>query len=96
MERAAGIEPACLTWKDSALPLSYARVVEDRFAPLITIKQAFFAFFCSLRGFWMPKSRDCPLARIHRPPGRPMKAVVVLKRWLVKQPRLFTPNVSVA
>src|SRR6478752_10579159 len=25
MERAAGIEPACLTWKDSALPLSYAR-----------------------------------------------------------------------
>lgn len=26
MERAAGIEPACLTWKDSALPLSYARV----------------------------------------------------------------------
>ena len=27
MERAAGIEPACLTWKDSALPLSYARVL---------------------------------------------------------------------
>ena len=26
LERAAGIEPACLTWKDSALPLSYARV----------------------------------------------------------------------
>lgn len=26
MERAAGIEPACLTWKDSALPLSYARL----------------------------------------------------------------------
>ncbi len=26
MERAAGIEPACLTWKDSALPLSYARM----------------------------------------------------------------------
>ena len=25
MERAPGIEPACLTWKDSALPLSYAR-----------------------------------------------------------------------
>ena len=25
VERAAGIEPACLTWKDSALPLSYAR-----------------------------------------------------------------------
>jgi len=27
MERAAGIEPACLTWKDSALPLSYARLL---------------------------------------------------------------------
>jgi hypothetical protein len=29
MERAAGIEPACLTWKDSALPLSYARALGD-------------------------------------------------------------------
>ena len=28
MERAAGIEPACLTWKDSALPLSYARMTK--------------------------------------------------------------------
>ena len=27
LERAAGIEPACLTWKDSAVPLSYARFV---------------------------------------------------------------------
>jgi hypothetical protein len=25
MERAAGIEPACLAWKARALPLSYAR-----------------------------------------------------------------------
>ena len=31
MERAAGIEPACLTWKDSALPLSYARLFRDSF-----------------------------------------------------------------
>jgi hypothetical protein len=30
MERAAGIEPACLTWKDSALPLSYARVHDQQ------------------------------------------------------------------
>ncbi len=29
MERVAGIEPACLTWKDSALPLSYTRLQAD-------------------------------------------------------------------
>ena len=28
MERAAGIEPACLAWKARALPLSYARAFE--------------------------------------------------------------------
>ena len=29
MERAAGIEPACLAWKARALPLSYARAFRD-------------------------------------------------------------------
>ena len=28
LERAAGIEPACLAWKARALPLSYARAFE--------------------------------------------------------------------
>lgn len=42
MERAAGIEPACLTWKDSALPLSYARADVNYETHHFPIKQAFF------------------------------------------------------
>ena len=42
MERAAGIEPACLTWKDSALPLSYARCVAAIMPPIYLIDQVFF------------------------------------------------------
>ena len=42
MERAAGIEPACLTWKDSALPLSYARFDGDNETLHRRPKQAFF------------------------------------------------------
>lgn len=41
-ERAAGIEPACLTWKDSALPLSYARVVGRTLPARSAHLQAFF------------------------------------------------------
>lgn len=42
MERAAGIEPACLTWKDSALPLSYARAFESNKSRFPPFKQDFF------------------------------------------------------
>ncbi len=42
MERAAGIEPACLTWKDSALPLSYARDFEQDKTGWMADQQAFF------------------------------------------------------
>ena len=42
MERAAGIEPACLTWKDSALPLSYARDFEPNRIRCMDSPQAFF------------------------------------------------------
>ena len=49
MERAAGIEPACLTWKDSALPLSYARLVM-RSNPLIySISIKYFYVFLNAR-----------------------------------------------
>lgn len=44
MERAAGIEPACLTWKDSALPLSYARRFEADKNPFSGAGQVFFEF----------------------------------------------------
>ena len=46
LERAAGIEPACLAWKARALPLSYARVFweleKPEFWPLASF---FFNFF---------------------------------------------------
>ena len=45
VERAAGIEPACLTWKDSALPLSYARFVRDKLHGKRLLTQAFFNIF---------------------------------------------------
>jgi len=45
-ERAAGIEPACLTWKDSALPLSYARLLVQCDA-----KTTFWASFFSNNDF---------------------------------------------
>jgi hypothetical protein len=44
MERAAGIEPACLTWKDSALPLSYARDFVGDKTGSWRLRQAFFSF----------------------------------------------------
>ncbi len=48
MERAAGIEPACLTWKDSALPLSYARDFVDYKTRVWSLKQDFFGGFPKL------------------------------------------------
>ena len=51
MERAAGIEPACLTWKDSALPLSYARNVEANKTSTLAVEQVFFSSFGKL--FWI-------------------------------------------
>ncbi len=44
MERAAGIEPACLTWKDSALPLSYARVVAAPYVKTRVPSKSFLPF----------------------------------------------------
>ena len=45
MERAAGIEPACLTWKDSALPLSYAREIEGIQPPQPSSSKPFLAVY---------------------------------------------------
>ncbi|MEY3896082.1 MAG: hypothetical protein RLZZ214_1602 [Verrucomicrobiota bacterium] len=42
VERAAGIEPACLTWKDSALPLSYARISRQSKTHFRALLQDFF------------------------------------------------------
>jgi hypothetical protein len=48
LERAAGIEPACLAWKARALPLSYARVFweleKPEFLPLASFFFIFFGF----------------------------------------------------
>ena len=49
MERAAGIEPACLTWKDSALPLSYARMRKE-FSPKLGFKSS--RFFTHLNDYF--------------------------------------------
>lgn len=50
MERAAGIEPACLAWKARALPLSYARDFGKNPTVIPLLKQDFFGCFPEL--FW--------------------------------------------
>ena len=45
MERAAGIEPACLAWKARALPLSYARAFVGKLQLITGHYQGFFSFF---------------------------------------------------
>ncbi len=42
LERAEGIEPSCLTWKDSALPLSYARKHMRELQPELRNRKLFF------------------------------------------------------
>ena len=42
LERAEGIEPSCLTWKDSALPLSYARKHIGELQPELRNRKLFF------------------------------------------------------
>ena len=61
MERAAGIEPACLTWKDSALPLSYARNVDPNKTPTLAVEQVFFGVFENYFGL-VQRLDSCPLA----------------------------------
>ena len=63
MERAAGIEPACLAWKARALPLSYARADPADLVTLIADRQgksATFLFFGKLA----PKFTKSPLHSI--------------------------------
>jgi hypothetical protein len=48
MERAAGIEPAYLTWKDRALPLSYARAFERNQTAKAPANQVFSVEFAEI------------------------------------------------
>lgn len=48
MERAAGIEPACLAWKARALPLSYARFRQSNYALNPTHRKDFLGFWRDL------------------------------------------------
>ena len=61
MERAAGIEPACITWKDSALPLSYARNVDPNKTPSLAVGQVFFGLFGNYFSL-LQRLGDWPLA----------------------------------
>jgi len=98
MERAAGIEPACLTWKDSALPLSYARVVcRETFHIGCPLSKDFLAIFAKkLRQQTSPYAACGRMKSDHSPPKRSINMAFSPYFSAIKAPNALTPKVSVA